>query len=438
MNNKKDMDPLQLCRICAIDVANEQQTASHPLIENNQITELGAKFISCLGIQLMKEGYPDRVCDYCQLQLHTFHAFVRKAKMTSNRFESMLQELRKQNSEEDNELNDDAVQISDMLSTADMDFDMQQDEMNEIHENSEANESIEVEFLVDKAKVELADVRDIAMPVNGDDDEYTVEYLESEYIEDTFDDEMVENEEEDDEEQADDSEGKSIRNQTKKGAIKRTYPYKCPKCNKRFVYKEVYDAHIRIHKGLPGFVCPHCPKTFNEKSNFDYHMQDHTGIRPAKCHLCEKSFKNKQDLASHIRCHKDIRKYMCDVCGKRFRSQSHMTYHRYAHFEARNFACDQCAQRFKSPHILRTHKNTVHSTVFRYECETCGRKFKRDHHLVAHRRTHNKPPGKRSSRKKKAEKNPAAATFQMVEVKQEEEFDISYEDDTYEEEFITD
>lgn len=152
-------------------------------------------------------------------------------------------------------------------------------------------------------------------------------------------------------------------------------------------------------------------------------MQDHTNYRPAKCHLCEKSFKNKQDLASHIRCHKvkcnfhakftqlsqpildkyaqqifhpsdlcfhfffwfllkDIRKYMCDVCGKRFRSQSHMTYHRYAHFEARNFACDQCPQKFKSPHILRTHRNTVHSTVFRYECEQCGRKFKRDHHLV--------------------------------------------------------
>lgn len=111
-------------------------------------------------------------------------------------------------------------------------------------------------------------------------------------------------------------------------------------------------------------------------------MQDHTNYRPAKCDLCDKSFKNKQDLASHIRCHKDIRKYMCDVCGKRFRSQSHMAYHRYAHFDERNFHCDQCEQKFKSPHILRTHKNTVHSTVFRYECETCGRKFKRDHHLV--------------------------------------------------------
>lgn len=133
--------------------------------------------------------------------------------------------------------------------------------------------------------------------------------MEPEYIEDTFEDEMVENEDDDDDEMEEEEEQprevqrKNTRNQTKKGA-KRTYPYKCAKCNKRFVYKEVYEAHIRIHKGLPGFSCPHCPKTFNEKANFDYHMQDHTGLRPAKCHLCEKSFKNKQDLASHIRCHK--------------------------------------------------------------------------------------------------------------------------------------
>lgn len=44
------MDPLQLCRICAIDVAND--TASHLLIENNQITELGEKFMECLEIQV--------------------------------------------------------------------------------------------------------------------------------------------------------------------------------------------------------------------------------------------------------------------------------------------------------------------------------------------------------------------------------------------------
>lgn len=38
-----------------------------------------------------------------------------------------------------------------------------------------------------------------------------------------------------------------------KDARKRTYPFKCKKCSKRFVYKEVYEAHIRVHKGLPAF-----------------------------------------------------------------------------------------------------------------------------------------------------------------------------------------
>lgn len=34
---------------------------------------------------------------------------------------------------------------------------------------------------------------------------------------------------------------------------KRTYPFKCKKCSKRFVYKEVFEAHNRVHKGLPAF-----------------------------------------------------------------------------------------------------------------------------------------------------------------------------------------
>lgn len=79
-------------------------------------------------------------------------------------------------------------------------------------------------------------------------DEYTVEYLDPEY-ENTFDDETTQNEED---EQSEDQ-GKNGQKKHTKSRTKRTYPYKCLKCNKRFVYKEVYEAHIRIHKGLPGF-----------------------------------------------------------------------------------------------------------------------------------------------------------------------------------------
>lgn len=51
MNTQRDtMDPTQMCRICAVPVDDE--TASHLLISNNDVTELGKKFISCLGIQV--------------------------------------------------------------------------------------------------------------------------------------------------------------------------------------------------------------------------------------------------------------------------------------------------------------------------------------------------------------------------------------------------
>lgn len=51
----KNIDPTQMCRICAVDVTDD--TVAHLLIENNQITDLGEKFISCLGIQVIYFQY---------------------------------------------------------------------------------------------------------------------------------------------------------------------------------------------------------------------------------------------------------------------------------------------------------------------------------------------------------------------------------------------
>lgn len=52
MNTQRAVDPMQMCRICAVAV--DEDAAPHFLIKNNQITELGEKFISCLGIQVSK------------------------------------------------------------------------------------------------------------------------------------------------------------------------------------------------------------------------------------------------------------------------------------------------------------------------------------------------------------------------------------------------
>lgn len=62
--------------------------------------------------------------------------------------------------------------------------------------------------------------------------------------------------------------------------------------------------------------------------------------------------------------------------------------------------------------------------------------------MKAHRRTHNKTPGNRKPRKKKVDKT--EATFEevepseVIEMIKDEELDINYEDEVYEEELITD
>lgn len=103
--------------------------------------------------QLIKEGYPDRVCDYCQLQLNTFHAFVRKAKNTSTQFETMLRQLNRcdadaqEQSEFDGEQEQPEKPTSTVLVSADdMEYEM---------EETQDDESNEMEFVVNKNEVEL-------------------------------------------------------------------------------------------------------------------------------------------------------------------------------------------------------------------------------------------------------------------------------------------
>lgn len=112
----------------------------------------------------MKEGYPERVCDYCQLQLNTFHAFVKKAKTTSNQFANMLQEMKLN---EDDESEDRATN-SEILSANDLEYETTDD----MH-GKRAQQSIEVEFIVDSSKVDLrGDDENVVMSVtenNGDD-----------------------------------------------------------------------------------------------------------------------------------------------------------------------------------------------------------------------------------------------------------------------------
>lgn len=215
----------------------------------------------------MKDGYPERVCDYCHSQLNTFHAFVKKAKSTSDRFENILNESKIVEENDTNIIN----KYKTLLSTADLSF-----------ETCPDDEVEEMEFFIDKTKVDLTSTTE-EIPIENDEDgmallyksdlisfsffylmknwnilekfvdEYAVEYLEPEYM-NTFVNEIKQNEENANDEDENSESNKQEETPPKpKNQFKRKYPYKCKKCGKRFVYKEVYEAHIRIHKGLPGF-----------------------------------------------------------------------------------------------------------------------------------------------------------------------------------------
>lgn len=81
----------------------------------------------------MKDGYPDRVCDYCHLQLNTFHAFVKKAKKSSDQFAKIIEDVARvdliEDIEPERELDLKAESVSMML----MEFDVESDETEAIN-----------------------------------------------------------------------------------------------------------------------------------------------------------------------------------------------------------------------------------------------------------------------------------------------------------------
>lgn len=109
----------------------------------------------------MKDGYPERVCDFCSLQLNTFYAFVKKAKATSAQFENVLQAIEQKFEIEQDEQEDDAASKIDTLSNADAESDRSQQQDNDLDDSSERDGSVEMEFLIDNSTVAIEGSQEI-------------------------------------------------------------------------------------------------------------------------------------------------------------------------------------------------------------------------------------------------------------------------------------
>ena len=105
--------------------------------------------------------------------------------------------------------------------------------------------------------------------------------------------------------------------------------FKCSKCSKSFVNKDLYVGHMSKHDGTKLFSCGLCSKRYQYRNNLKNHMVKHHREKDYKCDHCEMCFSTNKDLQNHVNGkHSQLETYRCD-CGKRFRWRSSLHYHRH-------------------------------------------------------------------------------------------------------------
>ncbi|KAG1658585.1 Protein bric-a-brac 2 [Nymphon striatum] len=78
--------------------------------------------------------------------------------------------------------------------------------------------------------------------------------------------------------------------------------YKCPWCDKTFLYQSSLSNHIRHkHRESGRIECSMCEKTFAWRSQLSSHMQKkHNQRRKFQCHICQQYFKFESRLELHM------------------------------------------------------------------------------------------------------------------------------------------
>lgn len=107
--------------------------------------------------------------------------------------------------------------------------------------------------------------------------------------------------------------------------------YVCSMCNKKYMRRYLYDAHVNKHQKTKRFQCSDCKCWYRYKVNLNKHQcrsRDEGPIKSFVCGTCGSKFIDVYQLRDHEKGkHVQTLPYSCK-CGKAFRWRSSLFYHR--------------------------------------------------------------------------------------------------------------
>ncbi|XP_070587412.1 zinc finger protein 585A-like [Erythrolamprus reginae] len=191
--------------------------------------------------------------------------------------------------------------------------------------------------------------------------------------------------------------------------------YKCPDCEKSFIWNSSYHRHKKIHLKNKPIPLSYEKKIFKPGSHLMKFRPFPVGKKLYKCPECEKSFPALKSLEKHKKFHQraklnsssqqapDRREKTCSECGKFFDRMSHLRRHQRVHTGENPYKCPKCEQTFMwhatfQRHV-KGHKNqkpkppvpsvsVSQDKAAGNECLECGKTFRQHWDLVRHWRIH--------------------------------------------------
>ncbi|XP_047519216.1 zinc finger protein 583-like isoform X8 [Pieris napi] len=172
--------------------------------------------------------------------------------------------------------------------------------------------------------------------------------------------------------------------------------YKCKDCIKRFIYKEIYNEHMKLHLESNGkYMCEICKQRMDSVEKLARHKKKHL-IR-YKCQECGIIRNNHSTIKDHYTSvhNKQNVTYQCPDCSREFLTHGALRRHKYYRHKKNRITCDICLKSYVTKYYLRTHIQLQHSgdnqwqeSRCKYKCDECGKAFSSPsqlkHHMIKH------------------------------------------------------